>query len=119
MMRRLSKLRAMRFPQRYKRSAKRRIIKPMNLKEIMTGDATTDPQAQNLINPSKIDTNSTRPPGFWKSLILDVVTVGSAALFGYCYYRYLTQGLSVWILLAAVTFFGVMFVMEAFLARGA
>ena len=50
--------------------------------------------------------------------MLDIVAVLSAALFGYLYYRYLTQGLSVWILLAAVIFFGVMCVMEVFLAKG-
>jgi hypothetical protein len=77
-----------------------------------------DPQTQNLIDQSKISTQS-RPPGFWRSLVLDIVAVLSAALFGYCYYRYLTQGLSVWILLGAVVFFGVMCVMEVFLAKGA
>jgi len=78
----------------------------------------TDPQAQNLINPSKIDTSS-REPGFWRALCLDIVTVLSAALFGYVYYRYLTQGLSVWFLLGAVMFFGVTSVMEVFLSKSA
>ncbi len=79
--------------------------------------AGTPQETQNLIDQSKISTRS-RPPGFWRSLVLDIVAVLSAALFGYLYYRYLTQGLSVWILLAAVIFFGVMCVMEVFLAKG-
>ena len=83
----------------------------------MAGIRPTDPQTQNLINPSKINT-SVRAMGSWKSIGLDVVAVLSAALFGYLYYRYLTQGLSVWILLAAITFFGVSSVIEAFLSKG-
>ncbi len=87
----------------------------------MTGNSPAVPlpsqsQDQNLINPSKIDT-SARPPGRWRALCLDVVAVLSAALFGYLYYRYLTQGLSVWFLLAALMFFGVASVMEVFLAK--
>jgi len=78
----------------------------------------TDPQAQNLINQPNLNTRA-RTPGFWRSLILDVVAVLSAALFGYLYYRYLTQGLSVWFLLGAVMFFGVTTVMEVFLAKSA
>lgn len=77
-----------------------------------------DPQAQNLINQSDLNTRP-RTPGFWRSLCLDAVAVLSAALFGFVYYRYLTQGLSVWFLLAAVMFFGVTTVMEVFLAKSA
>lgn len=85
---------------------------------MITGSATTDPQAQNLINPSRIDTTP-RSQGFWRAFSLDVVAVASAALFGYFYYRYLTQGLSVWILLGAIAFFGVVSVMEVFLSKSA
>ncbi len=87
----------------------------MDLKAIMAGEAK-DPQAQNLINPSRIQT-SVRPAGFWRSIALDVVAVGSAALFGYFYFRYLSQGISVWILLGALMFFGITSVIEAFLAK--
>ncbi len=84
----------------------------------MAGSSPTDPQAQNLINPSKINT-AVRPPGYWRSFGLDVFSVLSAALFGYLYYRYLTQGLSVWFLLGALTLFGVASVMEAMLSKSA
>jgi len=77
-----------------------------------------DPQTQNLIDQSKINLRS-RPPGFWRALILDAIAVLSAALFGYLYYRYLTEGLSVWFLLGAVMLFGVAVVMEVFLAKSA
>lgn len=50
---------------------------------------------------------------------LDAVAVLSAGLFGFFYYRYLTQGLSVWILLGAIMLFGVASAMEAFLSRSA
>ncbi len=82
----------------------------------MTGSSPTDLQNQNLINPSKIST-AERPSGTWRSLGLDAVAVFSAALFGFCYYRYLTQGWSVWFLFAALTFFGVVSVMEVFLSK--
>ncbi len=80
--------------------------------------AGTDPAArnQNLINPSKIDT-SVRPQGVWRSVALDTVSVIAAALFGYTYYRYLTLGSSLWFVLAAMTFFGVTAVVQAFLAK--
>jgi hypothetical protein len=82
----------------------------------MTGSSPMGPQNQNLINPSKINTGQ-RKTGTWRSLGLDAVAVFSAALFGYCYYRYLTQGWSVWFLFAAITFFGVASVMEMFLSK--
>ena len=73
-------------------------------------------QDQNLINPSKIST-AEHAPGLWRAFCLDVVAVLSAALFGYLYYRYLTQGVSVWLILSALMLFGVASVMEVFLAR--
>jgi hypothetical protein len=82
----------------------------------MTGTSPTNPQNQNLINPSKIST-AQHPAGMWRALGLDAATVLSAALFGYCYYRYLTQGWSVWFLFAALTFFGVASVMQVFLSK--
>jgi hypothetical protein len=78
--------------------------------------AQNQSQNQNLINPSKIST-AQHPSGTWRALSLDAMAVLSAALFGYCYYRYLTQGWSVWFLFAALTFFGVTSVMEVFLSK--
>jgi hypothetical protein len=89
----------------------------MDLKDVLAG--TKPPaQSQNLINQSKIITVS-RPPGFYKSIVLDVITVGSAGLFGWLYYRYLTVGLPVWYLLAGLAFFGILTALEVFLARNA
>jgi hypothetical protein len=84
----------------------------------MSGSSPTDPQAQNLINQAKIDT-SVRPPGYWKSVGLDAIAVLSAALFGFLYYRYLTQGISVWFLLVGLMLFGVVSVIEVFLSKNA
>ena len=49
--------------------------------------------------------------------MLDVLSVISAWLFGYLYYRYLSVGLSIWILLAGLTLFGVLTVLEMFLSK--
>jgi hypothetical protein len=75
-------------------------------------------QDQNLINPSKVNTTE-RGAGFWKSIILDLASVLSAGLFGFSYYRYLTQGSSVWFIFAALIFFAVTSVLQVFLAKKA
>ena len=73
-------------------------------------------QDQNLINPPKVST-AEWVPGKWRALLLDAAAVLSAALFGFLYYRYLTQRLSVWFLLAGLLLFGVACVMEVFLEK--
>jgi hypothetical protein len=88
----------------------------MDLKSVMAGISPKEQTGQNLINPSKLDT-SNRSPGFWRSLCLDIVSILSAGGFGYAYYRYLTQGSSVWILFAMLMFFGVVSVIQVFLAK--
>jgi hypothetical protein len=75
----------------------------------------TQPE-QNLINPSKVNT-AEKPAGFYKSIILDVVCILSAGLFGYSYYRYLTRGTSVWFVFGALVFFGALSVLQVFLAK--
>lgn len=77
----------------------------------------TDPQAQNLINPSRVDILTGRPPGRWRALGLDAAAVILAGLFGYLYYRYLSGGLSVWFLFAALLLFGAVSAMEVFAAK--
>jgi hypothetical protein len=81
----------------------------------MAGSSPTQTN-QNLINPSKIDTTE-RSAGFWKSLCLDIVSVLSAGFFGLTYYRYLTQGWSVFLVLGALMLFGVVSVIQVFLAK--
>jgi hypothetical protein len=73
-------------------------------------------QSQNLINPSSITLSSgaSRAP-IYKALAIDAVAVLSAAFFGYAYYAYLSRGFSVWLLLAAFTFFAVLAALQAFL----
>ena len=85
---------------------------------MMGSSNLAQPQNQNLINPSKIST-AERHPGFWRSLCLDIFAVLSAGSFGFLYYRYLTQGWSVWFLLIALMLFGVASVIEVFLAKSA
>jgi len=73
---------------------------------------------QNLIRQSSV-TIATRPPRteIYKAIALDVVAVLAAALFGWAYYAYLAHGFSVWLLLAAFTFFGVLAALQTFLAK--
>lgn len=72
--------------------------------------------AQNLISQSKIRPLD-KPAGFYKSIVLDVLTVATAGLFGFAYYRYLTADLSVWWLLGAVAAWCLMSVFQLFLQR--
>jgi hypothetical protein len=82
---------------------------------LLTPDQLTNPE-QNLIKPTRISTKS-RAPGFIKAIILDVLSVASAGLFGYLYYRYLSVGISIWFLLAGLTLFGVLSVLQMFLSK--
>ncbi len=69
---------------------------------------------QNLINQSKI-TAIEKPPGFYKSIVLDFFAVLSAGVFGFAYYRYLESNLSLWWLLGALALWSVLSVLELFL----
>jgi hypothetical protein len=82
----------------------------------MAGNPQPQSQNQNLINPSRIVT-SQHPPGYYKSIVLDLASILSAALFGYIYYGYLTRGLAVWFLLVGLLLFGVFSVLQTFLAK--
>jgi hypothetical protein len=81
---------------------RRRIIKTMDLREVITGaPKVTD---QNLINPAKKSYGVSRTAD-WKAGILDGCSLLAALFFGYSYYRYLTDGLSPWyVFLAAILF---------------
>ena len=78
----------------------------------MAGESPT----QNLINQAKF-APIIRGAGFYKSIILDVLSVISAGLFGFTYYRYLEDGMPVWWLLGALALWGIMSVLQVFLAR--
>ena len=71
---------------------------------------------QNLISPTKITTNLSRGPGFGKAITLDILSIVSAAVFGFAYYSYLTRGMSPWFVLVALLIFGVLSVLQAFLS---
>lgn len=86
----------------------------MDLKDVIAGTQRTP--NQNLINPVKVS-QVVRPTGFYKSLILDVLSVGFALLFGYTYYGYLTVGLSPWFVLAALLIFSAVSVLQVFLEK--
>jgi small basic protein len=77
----------------------------------------TEMQGQNLINPSSITVSFRAPRApIYKAFTVDGVAVLSAALFGYAYYAYLSRGFSVWLLLAAFTFFAVLAALQVFLS---
>jgi hypothetical protein len=71
---------------------------------------------QNLINPTKISQIGPTT-GFWRSIILDVASIGSAFFFGYAYLKYLMAGLSPWYVLGAFLFFSACSVAQVFLAQ--
>lgn len=78
----------------------------------MAGESPT----QNLINQTKY-APIIRAPGFYKSVILDVLSVLAAGLFGFSYYRYLENGTSVGWLLGALALWGIASVLQVFLAK--
>jgi hypothetical protein len=80
----------------------------------MLGDKAAPPLSQ--VGPTRIEYSS-HPPGFYKSIVLDVFTILAALGFGYGYYHYLTRGMPVWILFVALTVFAVFTALQAFLAQ--
>lgn len=87
----------------------------MDLKEVMAG-TTPKVAPQNLINPARISETG-RPAGFYRSAVLDLLSVGSALFLGYAYLRYLTSGFSLWYVVAAIFLFATLSVLQAFLAQ--
>lgn len=71
-------------------------------------------QSQNLIDQAKVQIG--KPPGYWKAVILDLLSLFSALGFGYSYFRYLTDGISPWWILAAGLLFSAFSVLQVFLA---
>src|SRR4051812_43592312 len=84
----------------------------VDLKQVMAGKTPN----QNLINQNKFSP-LIESPGFYKGVVIDVLSIASALLFGFTYYRYLDKNLSVWWLLAALALWGVLSVLQVFLAR--
>ncbi len=74
------------------------------------------PFNQNLIGPTKISAIE-RPPGFYKSIVLDVLSVALALAFGYAYYLYLTASLSPWFVVGIGIAFGTVSTLQAFLTK--
>lgn len=72
---------------------------------------------QNLISPNK-QADFGKPPGYFKSIGLDFLSVATAAALGYSYFRYLTQGLSPWWIFGAFLAFSACSALQAFLAQG-
>lgn len=83
----------------------------------MTGSKPTAELQENLISQTKISSEK-RSSEFWKGIGLDIFSVGFAALFGMLYYRYLTGGAGVFFLLGALTLYGVVSGLQAFLTKG-
>ena len=84
----------------------------------MLGDKAAPPNpSQNLASPNRIEFQTPKPAGFYKSIILDALAVLAALGFGYGYYRYLTQGMPVWVLFIALTLFAVFATLQVFLAK--
>lgn len=74
------------------------------------------PFNQNLIGPTKVSTIE-RPPGFYKSIVLDVISIVLALGFGYAYYSYLTASISPWWVFGVGLAFGTISVLQAVLTK--
>lgn len=83
----------------------------------MAGKVTSAVPNQNLINPVTLS-DIGRPTGFWRSVVLDLLSVLSALFLGYTYFRYLTTGLSPWYALGIFLAFSAFSVLQVFLAKG-
>ncbi len=70
---------------------------------------------QNLISTKTVSFG--RPPGYWKSIMLDFLSVFAALAFGYVYFRYLTVGISPWYVIGTFFVFSALSVLQVFLAR--
>jgi hypothetical protein len=86
----------------------------MDLKEVMAGP--TKLPDQNLINPTKKN-YGTNESAQWKAGILDVCSVFAALLFGFTYYRYLTEGTSPWYVFGAAILFCVTSSIQIFVTK--
>ncbi len=78
-------------------------------------------QGQNLINQSSISLPSSngKPAGFYRSIVLDALSIISAFIFGYSYYEYLASGISPLIVIGAFLVFGVFSALQALLCNEA
>lgn len=77
-------------------------------------------QEQNLINSKTFSLPSSitgRPAGFYTSIILDILSIISAAYMGYVYRTFLSDGRSLWYILLAFMIFGVFSGLQALLCK--
>lgn len=72
--------------------------------------------SQNLIEQVKVESVIVQP-GFYRQIVFDVLTVISAALFGYVYRQYLVGQASFQLLLWVIVGFSVFTVLQTFLAK--
>lgn len=90
----------------------------------MLTPATMPPtnQGQNLINPVMAPLPSSikgSSAGFYRSIILDVLSIASAFALGYSYHEYLAVGASPLIVLGAFLIFGIIAAVQALLSKSA
>ncbi|MGC9599481.1 MAG: hypothetical protein ABSE18_03810 [Minisyncoccia bacterium] len=84
----------------------------------LTGPRTqSQNQSQNLINPNKVS-SSAGTEGFWRSIVIDFLSIASALCFGWFYFRYLSVASSPWYLFAAFLLFSACSALQVFLAKG-
>ena len=76
-------------------------------------------QSQNLVNPVMVSLPSYggKPPGTYKSIVLDVLSILAAFALGYSYRQYLAVGMSLWVIVGAFMVFGVVSALQALLCK--
>ena len=79
-------------------------------------------QGQNLINPTAAPLPSTitgKPAGFYKSIVLDALSILAAFAVGYSYHEYLVSGMSLLIVVGALLIFGILSALQSLLCKEA
>jgi hypothetical protein len=77
-------------------------------------------QGQNLVNPTAVPLPSTitgKPAGFYKSMVLDVLSILTAFAVGYSYHEYLVSGMSPLIVVGVFLIFGILSALQALLCK--
>ncbi|HVO28367.1 MAG TPA: hypothetical protein VMT81_00055 [Candidatus Paceibacterota bacterium] len=84
------------------------LISPNRIYQVQNG--------QNLIDPITV-IGASKPEGRWRSVVLDVLAVLFAGLFGYEFSRYLASDLPFWFPLGALLLWGAVSAIEGFLQK--
>lgn len=73
---------------------------------------------QNFLNQVSVEKLQATPPGFYKSIFLDLLSISAAFIFGYLYYLFLKDGIPIYWVLVSLAVFGALLLLRVFLIKG-